>query len=306
MRSCALGCRWKMYLAFVLVCQTARWVGGHPLQPETSNVGIQDITDLIRMAYENGELLRTEQWLLRQGSITRLMQRDTSKQQIEVSTNDETSVFLRPQDEEQLSREASSIIRSTQSNDNIIFPTDNISSTVSPLSCDNSMYCENVPNYPKQLVNEAIARNASLRFLGSIDPLPDIEQRIDAADDFSLCQYQEQVIYPQTARNKENQWLFVVNQENLKQGVRIEVCIDDGKDCDMIQDFAEGYKTTCKQKYIYRELAAVGRHGNIFKDSFRFPSSCCCHVRFMGEVRLRFGTRHNQTSIATPESQKKM
>jgi hypothetical protein len=75
----------------------------------------------------------------------------------------------------------------------------------------------------------------------------------------------------------------------------------------MIQDFAEGYKTTCKQKYIYRELAAVGRHGNIFKDSFRFPSSCCCHVRFMGDqVRLRFGSRHNQTSIATPESQKKM
>jgi chorismate-pyruvate lyase len=61
------------------------------------------------MAYENGELLRTEQWLLRQGSITRLMQRDTSKQQIEVSTNDETSVSLRPQDEEQLSRKGTSV-----------------------------------------------------------------------------------------------------------------------------------------------------------------------------------------------------
>lgn len=64
---------------------------------------------------------------------------------------------------------------------------------------------------------------------------------------------------------------------------------NDGQECNMIQGFAEGYKTSCKQKYIYRELAAVGSSGNIVKDQFRFPSSCCCHVKFIGDPTVRLG-----------------
>lgn len=59
----------------------------------------------------------------------------------------------------------------------------------------------------------------------------------------------------------------------------------------MIDGFAEGYKTICKQKFIYRELAAVGSNGNIVKDQFRFPSSCCCHVKFIGDPTVRLGLK---------------
>lgn len=59
----------------------------------------------------------------------------------------------------------------------------------------------------------------------------------------------------------------------------------------MIDGFAEGYKTICKQKFIYRELAAVGSDGNIVKDQFRFPSSCCCHIKFIGDPAARLGLR---------------
>lgn len=55
----------------------------------------------------------------------------------------------------------------------IIFPTDGrVTSTPAPASgCHKSIFCENVADYPRQLVNAAIARNASLRFLESIDPV---------------------------------------------------------------------------------------------------------------------------------------
>lgn len=58
----------------------------------------------------------------------------------------------------------------------------------------------------------------------------------------------------------------------------------------MIDGFAEGYRTTCKQKYIYRELAAMDANSNkIIKSQFSFPSSCCCHVKFTGNTLVRFG-----------------
>lgn len=80
----------------------------------------------------------------------------------------------------------------------------------------------------------------------------------------------------------------------------------------MIQDFAEGYKTTCKQKYVYRELAAVNSDGDVIKDSFRFPSSCCCHVRFIGDPQLRLGfgilnpIDNRTTTVAATKSRKRM
>lgn len=67
--------------------------------------------------------------------------------------------------------------------------------------------------------------------------------------------------------------------------------------------FAEGYKTSCKQKYIYRELVAMSASGQIVKDQFSFPSSCCCHVKFTGNPHLRIGADvelgfpHNQTTV---------
>ena len=60
----------------------------------------------------------------------------------------------------------------------------------------------------------------------------------------------------------------------------------DGK-CRMIDDFAEGYVTMCKQKYIYRELLAISEDGEIVRDYIRLPASCCCHVQFQALKKKR-------------------
>ncbi|KAL6266969.1 hypothetical protein P5V15_000053 [Pogonomyrmex californicus] len=293
--------KWAVIHLALLVCWNTAWlVEGYPHasteEPPNGSSSKRQVTlsisKLIETAYNNNELVAPAQWFARtddKDQTTEQTQRD-AMEQLEPS-NDETMQYRK----RKLLEVSSSEISMHRHSDEIVFPDGTISSstlssmTLPAPSCHKSTFCENVVDYPRHLINQAIARNASLRFLESVDPMPDIEQRIDATDESPLCQYREQVVYPQTAQNKAKEWLFIVNQDNLKQGIRIEVCLNDGQECNLIDGFAEGYKTTCKQKYIYRELAAVGSNGNIIKDQFRFPSSCCCHVRFTGDPTVRIG-----------------
>ncbi|CAK9802358.1 Protein spaetzle [Anthophora quadrimaculata] len=163
-----------------------------------------------------------------------------------------------------------------QSDGKIVFPDEK-----RPVpACKGSTFCENVDNYPEDIVTKAIQRNESLKYLAGVDVVSDIVQRIDVTDDVPLCVSTEQVIYPQTAENKDNEWKYVANQDNFKQGIRIEKCRKESHSCTMFGGLAEGYKTSCKQKYVYRQLAAVLEDGTLVPDTFRFPSSCCCHVTF--------------------------
>ncbi|KAG8223851.1 hypothetical protein J437_LFUL007872 [Ladona fulva] len=59
-------------------------------------------------------------------------------------------------------------------------------------------------------------------FLKSIN---DIAERIDFQDETPLCPSLEQVVYPKMAQNKDDKWLYVVNQDPYVQGVRVEKCL---------------------------------------------------------------------------------
>lgn len=39
------------------------------------------------------------------------------------------------------------------------------------------------------------------------------------------CRAQESIIYPQRAKTTNDDWVFVINQDTVKQGVRVEKCI---------------------------------------------------------------------------------
>ncbi|XP_078039387.1 protein spaetzle isoform X2 [Augochlora pura] len=191
-----------------------------------------------------------------------------------------------------------------QSDGKIVFP-DMISHV--PV-CKGATYCEKVNNYPEHIVTEAIQRNGSLRYLASVDEMPAIEQRFNENDDVPLCVTTEQVIYPQTAENKDNQWKYIANQDNFKQGVRIEKCSKENTNCNVIATDGPGlgYKATCKQKYVYRQLAAVLSDGTVVPDTFKFPSSCCCHLAFTGSPFPRMGsTTGGQRSDVTPAKSRK-
>ena len=189
-----------------------------------------------------------------------------------------------------------------QSDGKIVFPGQmNQNQNHQVPSCKGSTYCVTADNYPEDLVNNAIQQNGNLKYLASVDIIPDvvITNRLDVTDEVPLCLATEHVIYPQGGETKDNQWKFIVNQDNFKQGVRIEECVTENASCSAIGGLAEGYKTSCKQKYVYRQLASILTNGTVIQDNFRFASSCCCHVSFTPNTRMGVNIQ-DQTSQVSP------
>ncbi|PSN53489.1 hypothetical protein C0J52_09349 [Blattella germanica] len=123
-----------------------------------------------------------------------------------------------------------------------------------PECADDNSFCESVDQYPQ---------------------LIPVDTRIQPDEQVFLCPSREHVVYPKMAQNKDDKWLFVVNQDSYVQGVRIEKC-ERQETCSFMENFPPLYVTSCQQKYIYRKLLALGEDGNPTSDTFRFPSCCSC------------------------------
>ncbi|XP_043686563.1 uncharacterized protein LOC122638022 [Vespula pensylvanica] len=171
--------------------------------------------------------------------------------------------------------------------DQIFFPYDNVKSQIrnlgDPHICKNKTYCEDTPYYPSELVKNRLENNKNLMEFAVNDFIPkelDLSDRIDARDEIPMCVSIEKVIYPKTAQTVNGEWLFIAQMgQNFAQGVRIETCLTNSAPCQFVQHIT-GYVSSCEQKYIYRQLLAVDKQ-NLTTELFRFPSSCCCTVKFV-------------------------
>ncbi|XP_015594999.1 neurotrophin 1 isoform X2 [Cephus cinctus] len=186
-------------------------------------------------------------------------------------------------------------IDSTQADEKIVFPSEDNESQVhrfvpGPESvCRGTTYCEHSPDYPENYIKTAIRTQESLKYFTGVDEVVNIIQRIDDSplEETQLCVSTEQVIIPKSAENRDKQWRYIVNHGNVTQGVRIER--NEGSECKILESSPNGYKTSCKQKYIYRQLMALMANGSVSPDVFRFPASCCCHAKFTGNLLTRMG-----------------
>ncbi|CAB3365806.1 Hypothetical predicted protein [Cloeon dipterum] len=143
-----------------------------------------------------------------------------------------------------------------------------------------------------------------------------VSQRIDSSDETPICPsmvsrldkpvvldwnlnnicFQEHVAYPKLAQNKEDKWFFIINQPENVQGIRVEKCIKE-QPCTLSESLPIGYKTSCRQKYIYRKLVSINENGRPLTDSFRIPSCCSCHFR-LTSVANRFGAENTSPAIS--------
>lgn len=95
------------------------------------------------------------------------------------------------------------------------------------------MFCEDVPNYPEELIANALqARRNQFKHLAIIDPPFDVGQRVGISDYETLCDTEVAIVYPKAAKTTKDEWLFIVNTEykednevNFQQGFRIERCM---------------------------------------------------------------------------------
>ncbi|CAL7940742.1 unnamed protein product [Xylocopa violacea] len=175
------------------------------------------------------------------------------------------------------------------SNRNILFPGIIIEpaqlTTETVPTCRGQSFCADVPNYPLKLVDTFLKNNPQYQNYKNSDEMDkDISLR-NYNNDVTLCPGVEQIIYPKTGEAKSKTWMYILNSPNFTQGVRIETCMNEGESCKIIDDHTQGYETSCKQKYIYRQLTAATASGTVSQELFRFPASCCCHVDFIGAWR---------------------
>ncbi|CAG9136893.1 unnamed protein product [Plutella xylostella] len=178
-------------------------------------------------------------------------------------------------------------LSSSHTRDSIAFPSDRTEPLGAleprvPPACRRLGVCEDVPDYPDELVEKLLKNLGEGRSRFRIDELepPAIAQRIGSEnEEIELCDFDEKVIFPRAASDRDGKWYYIVNQRNYTlQGVRVEVCRNHEGECSKIASFPITYKAMCKQKKALRHLTALDTNGKLIELPFSFPSCCSCVV----------------------------
>lgn len=188
--------------------------------------------------------------------------------------------------------------RTTYNESHVVFPDNNkqdITYDLVPSPCEIGVICENVSNYPHEIVERQLAKNEHLinfQNQDEMDKVPMIN-RIGGGGptDDMLCDVMEQVLFPEVGLTQDGEYMYIANAGNYRQAIRIETCRKGNTPCKLIDGFASGYDTSCEQKYIYRRLLGVHRNGTLSVNSFKIPASCCCKVTFSGNTWERMGKK---------------
>nr|CAD7429924.1 unnamed protein product [Timema monikensis] len=161
-------------------------------------------------------------------------------------------------------------------------------------SCANgTTFCVNLDDYPSAHLKKILKKEAKVYkelfgndvFSDQLDPVEDIKMRF--GEEQELCRYREEVVFPKVGMTKDKRWMFIANTEEIKQGVRVEICEKPDNPCSMTQGFPIGYVTSCRQKYVIRKMLSLEGDGSPTQDDFWFPSCCACHVVLSTEVESR-------------------
>jgi len=171
--------------------------------------------------------------------------------------------------------------------------------------------CENVQlSYPDNHVRLALSQvgNSAVAQLASGDDIlmpnslgnrfgGSAEEDVRLVEETPACTASEKIIYPKMGANEKNDWLFIVNTQEAKQGIRVEHCVGpEGQSCNT----GPPGGTACRQKYIYRKMLTVdGESGKITTDNFRIPSCCVCYLK-RDFIHSRFGGNTSTTATQTP------
>lgn len=97
-----------------------------------------------------------------------------------------------------------------------------------PECAKGSTFCEKIQNYPTARVDLILKENAHKyeELFGADMIESNIANRNNGIDEEeSLCKSQERIIHPQAGLTQDNTWMYIVNQRNYTQGVRVEECM---------------------------------------------------------------------------------
>jgi len=131
-----------------------------------------------------------------------------------------------------------------------------------------------------------VVRNEIFQDLTQPEEIQKPHTRIRFITETPACAAEETIIYPKRAKTEKEEWVFVLNQGNNRQGVKVEKCISNGQSCNLGAARTE-VNSVCRQKYIYKKLLVMNGAGtNIVPESVLMPSCCVCYLK---KERNNFG-----------------
>uniref|UniRef100_A0A1A9VAH2 Spaetzle domain-containing protein n=1 Tax=Glossina austeni TaxID=7395 RepID=A0A1A9VAH2_GLOAU len=139
-------------------------------------------------------------------------------------------------------------------------------------------FCTNVSNYPKldKFVKLFERKYPQLKMFTVKNHVEDeIEKRMLAYEE-TKCKSRYKIIYPE-AMHTNYGWLFIVNNEQYKQELRLEECESEGDQC-YHETLPKGFNTMCKQHFIEKGLVAMTMYGKVMTHSTEVPACCKCVI----------------------------
>lgn len=170
----------------------------------------------------------------------------------------------------------------------IVFP-DEVNRTIN-IHCDgngrntdDTKYCLEVDDYPESVIANNLRNDLSKyeTFFG-VDQMPnELTQRFngqDKSNEKELCYSEKKVIFPKKGVTINEDWKYIIQTADGKQGVLVEVCVGSENPCEYSSSLTpNGYAAVCKQHYVYRRMLSSSPNGDAFTaDYFQMPSCCKC------------------------------
>ncbi|XP_076370112.1 protein spaetzle 5-like [Tachypleus tridentatus] len=143
-----------------------------------------------------------------------------------------------------------------------------------PVNCsEDATFCENVKDYPEDLIARAVGTEFREFFHKSGQAANPPHER-----DALVCGEEKFIVYPRAAKDEKHNWLYLVNTINYRQPVEVKKCKEGNLlYCKSQQSLPLEYTIECVNKTIKQKMVAI-RNGQPSTDSFIFPNGCECHI----------------------------
>ncbi|CAH0729190.1 unnamed protein product, partial [Brenthis ino] len=157
-------------------------------------------------------------------------------------------------------------------------------SPVIPDECKKLGICDDIPNYPEELVSNLIKRalqENGTKFNRDVLEVPQLTERIGPEEEnIELCASSERLYAPRAAQDMNNEWHVILNdKQQPQQTFRVEICQQKDSPCSSIAYFQNGYQSMCIQKYMLRRMVALNEQKEAVERPFQVPSCCSCVAR---------------------------
>ncbi|CAD6215749.1 GSCOCG00000561001-RA-CDS [Cotesia congregata] len=151
---------------------------------------------------------------------------------------------------------------------------------VMPPECHGRTFCDYVPDYPEDII-ENLKDDIFLQlFVTGGEPTTEAQRMPDNEnfdEKINLCHSTVELNIPKIGMTCDGQYKYILQVRHLKQWFDSEVCLQENESCNYFFPWRLGvYPSTCVQKFSKRKFVNLSHKGEVEESWFNVKSSCSC------------------------------